>query len=61
VSIIIGEWYYFALKNRNEQLALFIKLKRNISPIFPDIRLAGEIFQKTREVPVYLHPSAVKN
>jgi hypothetical protein len=43
-----------------EQLALFIKLKRDISPIFPDIRLAGEIFQKTRQVPAYLHPSAVK-
>jgi hypothetical protein len=32
-----------------EQLALFIKLKRDISPIFPDIRLAGEMFQKIQE------------
>jgi hypothetical protein len=39
---------------------LFIKLKRDISPIFPDIRLAGEIFQETPEVPAHLHPSAVK-
>jgi hypothetical protein len=39
---------------------LFIKLKRDISPIFPDIRLAGEIFQNPREVPAYLHPTAVK-
>jgi hypothetical protein len=49
-----------ALLCLKEQLAWFIKLKRDISPIFSDIRLAGEMFQKPREVPAYLHPSAVK-
>jgi hypothetical protein len=39
---------------------LFIRLKRDISPIFSDIRLAGEMFQKPREVPAYLPPSGVK-
>jgi len=58
----IGAGYYreMVLLCLKKQLALSIKLKRDISPIFPDIRLAGEMFQKTQEVPAYLHPSAVK-
>jgi hypothetical protein len=46
----IGADYYreMVLLCLKEQLALFIKLKQDISPIFPDIRLAGEMFQKTR-------------
>jgi hypothetical protein len=49
----IGADYYreMVLLCLKEQLALFIKLKRDISPIFPDIRLAGEMFQKNQEVP----------
>jgi hypothetical protein len=46
----IGADYYreMVLLCLKEQLTLFIKLKQDISPIFPDIRLAGEMFQKTR-------------
>jgi hypothetical protein len=49
----IGDGYYreMVLLCLKKQLALSIKLKRDISPIFPDIRLAGEMFQKTREAP----------
>jgi hypothetical protein len=57
VPVIIGEWYYSALNNLKEQLALFIKF----SGIFPDIRLAGEKFKKPGKSPRIMHPSAVKN
>jgi hypothetical protein len=57
MPVIIGEWYYSALNNLKEQLALFIKFKRDI-PRYPAGRRK---VQKTREVLAYLHPSAVKN